>query len=235
MNLTKVDGFWCRDGTVDANAVYTLADDEYRLWHRQWSGWAIDVGAQIGTIGITLARRNPDLRVICVEAVPESSDLLERNIEGFGVGDRVFSERAWAGAPGQTTGTCFYGYRGGDVESDSYVSAHRYVGNTWQNLRDPESRVELPAVSLPGLMASYGIDDVAVLKIDCEGCEWSFLDTPVVGFVGVIAGEYHGGYPGHPAHQPDPVGRIRELLEPTHDLTFYSDVAPVGTFEAVRR
>lgn len=229
-----VQGYVTREGTVDANAVYALADDEYRLWDRSFSGWAIDVGAQIGTVGIDLARRNPSLRVVCVEAVPESSAILEQNAARLGDG-RVVSVRAWAGEPNDLTGTCHYGYRGGDVESDGYVSAHRFVGNTWLDSRDPEFSIELPAVSLDALIDTYGMGDVAVLKIDCEGCEWAFLDTPAIAKVALIVGEYHGGYPGRSQHQPDPVGRIRALLEPTHDVTFWGTEPIIGTFEAVRR
>jgi len=234
MDLIREQGFWCRVGTVDANLVNALADDEYHLWDREWSGWAIDIGALIGTVGITLARKNIDLRVVCVEAVPESSDLLERNIAAFGLGDRVVSVRAWAGAPGDLTGTCHYGYRGGDVESDAYVAAHRFVGNTWVDLREPEFSTTLPAVSLDALLVAYNIDRVAILKIDCEGCEWRFLDTPAVARVDHIAGEFHGGYGGHPSHVPDPRARVRELLEATHEVTT-GDNAPVGWFTAVRR
>lgn len=235
LELVTVDGFLCRQGTVDGNAVYALANDEYHLWSRAYSGWAIDVGAQIGTVGITLARQNPDLRVLCVEAVPESSEILEENIRRLISDDRVISIRASAGKPGQLTGTCHYDYTGGDVEDDGYVSAHRFVGNTWQDRRKPEHSITLPSVSLDDLLATYGIEEVAVLKIDCEGCEWGFLDTPAVARVQLISGEFHGGYPGHPAFVEEPVERIRELLEPTHEVTFFSTEPIVGTFEAVRR
>jgi FkbM family methyltransferase len=235
MDLSNALGFWCRPGTVDANAVFALRDDEYGLWDHQWTGWAVDVGAQIGTVGISLALHNADLRVVCIEAVPESSDILERNIAAFGLEDRVVSVRAWAGAPGALSGTCHYGYRGGDVESDGYVAAHRFVGNTWVDSRSPEFSAELPAVSLDGILAAYGISDVAIMKIDCEGCEWDFLDTPAVAKVHTITGEYHGGYPGKIRHQPVPWARLHALLDATHTVTVDETSPIVGDFRAVRR
>ena len=237
MTVTLIEqaGFLCREGTTDANAVAYLANDEYRLLGRDLSGWAIDVGAHIGTIGLTLARANPGLRVLAVEAVPDNSDLLERNIAHFGLSDRVTSIRAWAARPNELTGTCHYGYRHREEESAGFVSAHRFVGNTWGALGDPEFSIEMPAVSLDGLLLTYGIEDVALIKIDCEGCEWAFLDTPAVAKVQTIVGEYHGGFPGTSYHEPNPRLRLIEYLHRTHRVEFWSDEPIVGLFEAVRR
>jgi len=235
IEIVDTEGFLTRNGTTDANAVYALANDEYRLEDRSLSGWAIDVGAHIGTVALTMARLNPDLRVLAVEAVPENSNLLEQNIARQRLGNRVTSIRASAAAPGTLTGVCHYGYRHRDSESDGYVSAHRFVGNTWIHLGDPEFSIDLPAVSLDSLLTTYGIDEVALLKIDCEGCEWAFLDTPAIGRVQTIVGEYHGGYPGEPGYVPNPAQAIDRLLAATHDTEIVKDDPCVGLFEAVRR
>lgn len=236
MIYTEEQGFAVREGTTDAMAVMALANDEYRIASRKLTGWAIDVGAHIGTVAITLARQNPGLRVLAVEAVPENSELLERNIERLAPG-QVFSVRAWAAGPNAMTGTCHYGYRGHrDTESDGYISAHRFIGNTWTDLAGPEFSVEMPAVSIDSLMETYAIDEIALLKIDCEGCEWAFLDTPAISKVKTIVGEYHGGYPGHLGHQPDPIAKLHQLLDKTHRVEVWApEETVVGLFEATRR
>lgn len=236
IQLTEEQGFVVREGTTDAMAVMALANDEYRVSSRSLSGWAIDIGAHIGTVAITLARQNPGLRVLAVEAVPENSELMEANIKRLAPG-QVTSVRAWAAGPNDLTGTCHYGYRGHrDTESDGYIAAHRFIGNTWTDLAGPEFSLEMPAVSLDGLLDTYDIDEVSLLKIDCEGCEWAFLDTPTVSRVKVIVGEYHGGYPGKPGHQPDPIGKLHELLDATHEVDVWApEETVVGLFEAVRR
>ena len=233
--LTEQDGFMCRPGTTDVNHVLNLANDEYRLADRTLSGWAIDVGAHIGTVALSLARQHPGLRVLAIEAVPDNSELLEANIARSGLAHQVTSIRAWAARPNELTGTCHYGYRHREEESDGYVAAHRFVGNTWANLADPEFSVEMPAVSLDGLLSTYAIDEVSLLKIDCEGCEWAFLDTPAVARVATIVGEYHGGYPETSFHQPNPRAKIADMLSPTHRVAFWSDEPVVGLFEATRR
>jgi FkbM family methyltransferase len=231
---TTEQGWVVRQGTTDVNHVLGLANDEYRLAGRNLTGWAIDVGAHMGTVAITMAQQNPGLRVLAVEAVPENADLLERNIRHFGLMDRVIPVRAWAAGPNDLTGVCHYGYRHRETESDGYVSAHRFVGNTWVDMGDPEFSVEMPAVSLGSLMAEHDIKDLALLKIDCEGCEWAFLDTPAIAKVQTIVGEYHGGYPGHRDFQVDPRASIVDLLGATHFVEFWSDEPTVGLFEAVR-
>lgn len=229
--LTEVDDFRTRDGTTDASAVYALAADEYRLSHRRFSGWAIDVGAHIGTVAISLARQNPGLRVIAVEAVPENADLLEHNVDVARLRERVSVVRAWAGSPNDLTGVCHYGYRHRESENDGYVRAHRYVGGTFGDTGDPEFSLELPAISLDSLMAKYSIDDVALIKIDCEGCEWAFLDSPSIGRVETIVGEYHGGLSGQEAPQV----RLLDLLGATHTVHFWNpDETVIGLFEAQR-
>lgn len=227
--MSLVEGFRTRDGTTDADAVYALHDDEYRLAGRHLAGTAIDIGAHIGTISIFLARTYPDLRVVAVEAVPDNAEILRTNVAHFGLGERVTVIEAWAGGPGDISGQCHYGYRKGEAETDGYISAHRFVGNTWGASRAPAHSIDVPAVSLASLIERLG--DVTLLKIDCEGCEWRFLDTPAVASVETIVGEYHGGITGI----EDPQARIVELLGATHEVEIRTPEEVVGLFEAVRR
>jgi hypothetical protein len=71
---------------------------------------------------------------------------------------------------------------------------------------------------------------VALLKIDCEGGEWAFLDDPYLGQAAcrVILGEAHA-VRGH--RGDDIVG----LLEATHDVTIIGDGAGTCEFRAVAK
>jgi FkbM family methyltransferase len=231
--------FSVRPGTNDDAMMVGLNNwdghvvDEYRMTGRVLSGWAMDVGAHIGGVAIPLALDHPDLRVIAVEGVPGNAALLRENVARNGVADRVEVVEAFAAAPGTATGVCHYGYRHEASAGDSYVSAHRFVGNTWGfegEAGDPEFSDTIDAVSLDDLLTRFHIKDLALLKIDCEGCEWAFLDTKAVSRVQTIVGEYHGRPKGH----DNPVERLREML-PDHDVTPWSDEPVNGLFEAVRR
>jgi hypothetical protein len=54
-------------------------------------------------------------------------------------------------------------------------------------------RRPLPKVTLEDLLAESGRDRIEVLKLDCEGSEYSILGrTPSLARIGFILGEYHG-------------------------------------------
>jgi FkbM family methyltransferase len=230
--------FACRDGTIDANIAIGLnlwggtVGDEYRMMDRQLSGWALDIGSHIGALAISAAVDHPDLQVIAVEVVPESADLIRQNAKRNHVADRVHVVNAAAGAPGQKTMRCHWGYTSREPESPNYVSAHRLIAETWAGFGKPEFARDMPVVSLDGLMAEYGIAEVALMKIDCEGCEWHFLNTPAVAKVGTIVGEYHGG---ELTHIKDARKRLTQLLGKTHAIEWWREEPVIGTFEAVRR
>jgi hypothetical protein len=83
-------------------------------------------------------------------------------------------------------------------------------------------------VTLPQLieMAGGAID---VLKVDCEGGEWSLLRADLSP-VRVILGEWHG----YTVTLKGPE-RLHRLLHRTHDLEYVTDGGGVGLFRAVRR
>lgn len=209
----------CREGTTDwntANACITA--DEYGLADRLWAGVALDVGAHIGGATLALLADNPDLFVVAIEALPDNVALLRANVAANGFEGRC---RIYEGAAdsGNEPVTVAYGTMDGEFEA-----AHRYIGGAvWQG--PAGLKVTVPPVSLTAVVADVG--PLCLVKIDCEGCEWSFLADPAVASVEELRGEYHPRAGRGPA-------QVRELLEPTHVVTL-DDAEPFGLFRAVRR
>jgi hypothetical protein len=106
-----------------------------------------------------------------------------------------------------------------------YVRDCRYIGNIFL-YPDGEQQATtqmVPALSLTAILTKYAIDRAALVKIDCEGCEYAFLsDRGGVARVDRIIGEFHQGRE-----------RIIELLRKTHDIDVRIDRGGVGIFEAV--
>lgn len=206
----------CRTDTNDQNVSHAVSKlDEYGLAGLSFSpsAWAIDVGAYIGAVAIPLALDHSGLRVVAVEPVLENVATLTRNIAMNEVADRVFVCPLAATSPTGDFVTIRYGGQG----------RHRYVGNVGREAPDADEVTIAPPVALSDLLSVYEIDQVALLKIDCEGCEWDFLTDPAVRRVEMIVGEFHrGGFLD-----------LKQMLDATHVVA----VPKTATynFVAVRR
>jgi FkbM family methyltransferase len=223
--------FWTRpDVNDEALVVGILGGDEYRLAELpdDLEGVALDIGAHVGTVGITLAVDHPRLRVVMVEPIPDNVELIRKSIDLNGVGDRCTVVEAMAGY-GQGTATCRYAYKSLEgFEDQGFVTQNAYVGNIWRLTDDEkvDSEVaEVPIVSTLDLFSDPGTDGPYVLvKTDCEGCEWEFLRGALPGMMPLIIGEWHDG----------PIEKMQALLK-GYDVTVLDDYGGSGIFRAVAK
>jgi FkbM family methyltransferase len=205
-----------RKFTNDWNTLHaSLDEDEYGL-PRGLSGFGLDVGGYLGSVGIALALDNPDLEVTIVEPVPWNVTLIRRNLVLNGLEDAV---KVIEGAVGFNRPVRVgFAYTG-----SSAIEHHAYVGNS--TLASGEEYPHESVTYPPTRLEEFG--HIAVLKIDCEGGEWDFLRGPVAN-VDLILGEWH---PVHGYRQ----WMLLDLLADTHEVTFTGPVAGPGGFRAVRR
>lgn len=210
--------FHVRPDTSDWNTVnaITAVGDEYHL-PEGLTGWALDVGAHIGACTVALLVDNPELRVVAVEALPENVEMLWANLRQNRVQDRAI---VLPGAAGRGVAPVRIGYG-----TDGH---HDYIGSASS---PGEREVVVPVVTLGDVLLAIAdaakgekVDEIAWAKIDCEGCEYPFFDSDLVGFIRHIEGEVHFGST-----------RLEELLAPSHDVTFPGDNPDFGPFVAVRR
>ena len=215
---------WHRPGTSDLSIIFATCspwggpcEDEYKLAGVRVDGLALDIGAHIGTITMTLLADNPGCRVIAVEPLPENVEMIRRNLAENGYEDRC--EVVW-GAFGGTRIT--HGYEG-----DSGAVANRYIGNlTMMSDEFEHSVATVPQVKLAKLIP-HGAD---FAKIDCEGCEWAALREAAAKRITRIIGEGHGS-----AGAQNWSARITSLLGKTHDVRVVKEDGGIGLFEAVLR
>ncbi len=223
-----------RDGTNDFNVTASVVvTNEYGIT-TGLTGWAIDIGAHLGAWSLAIARDNPGLMVVAVEAVPENVAEIRHNILLNGLGHRVKVVEGGATSDDATESVVWYGYRRWGDHDEEYVRGSRFIGNQYREMGEPTERATPEPVGLAALLTRYGIPEVEVLKIDCEGCELAFLSSPAVARVRRIVGEYHAAFGEADTGPPDARGAILALLSPTHDVTVGTDTK-VGLFMAVRR
>lgn len=216
--------FLVRSETNDhAMVTAVVSDDEYGLADLPpLTGWALDVGAHVGSIAVALAVDHPELHVIAIEPLPENVELIRQNAEINGVADRVHIEAAAAGAPGQGDIEVAYYYSEG--ATDFELAQHRYVGNVFRTTPSVKgTRLSVPTVSIRGLAEKYGVESFVFALTDCETGEWAFFSEDSE-LCEEIRGERHDG----------DVARLVALL-PHHDVTSYSDEPGIGNFRAVLR
>jgi FkbM family methyltransferase len=217
--LTRAD---TNDGAL---VMGIIATDEYGLADLpKLTGTAIDIGAHIGTVALALAVDHPDLHVIAVEAVGQNVEVLRANIEHNHLSDRITAIEAAASAPGVESERLLWGYRTAENTDQAYVDDSRYIANIFDDVASDGDWHTVKAVSLDTLME--GADRLALLKIDCEGCEWAFLKSPRVKDVDLIIGEYHNG---------GGIEAVRALIGDTHDVRKSGGHDDVGMFRAVAR
>ena len=214
--------------TSDWNTLWSaMNEDEYKLANLPTLvGTAVDIGAHLGSVGIGLALDNPDLRVVCVEPVPENAELLQLNVDTNGLSDRVKVLQVAAASPEHETTLVRWRYRGSEL-----LDHHAFIGNAslveGTGVADAEHEEEqIACVSISGLIREYG--PLRLLKIDCEGCEWSALQDPAVAEVPLILGEWH-------PTAGKTVADLIALLDETHILSFEGPQAGPQEFTAVRR
>jgi len=136
---------------------------EYReqafCWlYLQEGATVIDCGAHVGlfsTLAGTLAR--PTGRVIAVEPHPETSRILERNLEVH----QLPNCRVVRVAVGDQCGSAVL----------KLGSAGRAAYSSLLSLEDADERVEVATTTLDELAASHSIHQIDLLKLDVEGVE----------------------------------------------------------------
>lgn len=207
-----------RPDTADHNNVTScLTEDEYGLRDLSLgAGIALDVGAHIGGVTVGLALDNPEATVIAIEALTANVELLAQNVARNDCGN-VIVKHAAAAKPGTKTAIVRWNFDGS--ESGQH---HRFIGNATNIGATGGEQEKVSAISLDTLVKEHG--PIAFVKIDIEGGEYAFLDTPAVKDVQEFRGEFHAGFQ-----------RITEMLSPTHHVYLTSGTDQFGGFRAVKR
>jgi FkbM family methyltransferase len=196
VELSQHDGVWVRTGLLGMQDIEVVNDviqrDSYRLALRESYGnqeVVIDIGGHIGTFAMAWHKKNPRARIVCVEACPENIPVLTRNVGHFAtvihaacsyeLGELALLNSIMPN--GTATG-------GSTVLLRSELESGQSFGDYYWNDVRP-----LRKITLEEIMREFSLDRIDVLKLDCEGSEFSILEnSTVVHGVKFICGEYHG-------------------------------------------
>lgn len=158
------------------------------------SNYLIDIGANIGSVTLDRAWRDPGVKVDAYEPNPLTFDTLHRNIHDNALDSRV---RVFHEAVTAQNGVVMLWSGGSSVLSST--SAGAAVGGV---------SVSVPAISLDRAIGRTGSSHVA-LKIDAEGAEVEILESAsetTLAAIDEVALEYHD------AIVPEAGARCRAVL-----------------------
>ena len=153
-------------GAMDLWAVKeTFLDAFYtRYGTAVQDGWTVvDIGAGVGDFSILAAYRHSNVKVFAYEPFPGSYQLLEKNLDQNGLNNvMAFQQAVWG-----VGGTLSLDLSGGEpLQMTSHGDESR---------RDREEVIVVPAVTLQDVLTVQDIERIDLLKLDCEGAEYSIL------------------------------------------------------------
>lgn len=138
----------------------------------------IDIGASIGDTAIYFALRGAK-KVIAIEPFPKNFEIAKKNTIQNNLSDKISILLAGAGA-----------------EIGTITIDPNYESSMRSKLKSFDHGVAIPIITLEKIIADNEISN-AVLKIDCEGCEYDIMESAsskTLQKFDYIHVEYHAGY-----------------------------------------
>lgn len=189
-NMVQLAGYWIRTDNIAQDMVIVNdidKEDAYRLSRldiQPKDELVIDVGAHIGVFASVYHRLNPLARIICVEACPENLEALRANVGSFAkvIHAACTYETGDVGLLNAVYSDCRSTGGSMVVNADKLTHGAKH-GEYWHDARP------LPKVTLEELS---GGEPIGLLKLDCEGSEFSILQNADLSKLRTIIGEFHG-------------------------------------------
>lgn len=174
-----------RPATADIQSIVdNVFREEYgRLSHEFVPSTIVDAGAYIGdTIAYSLPRFRT-ARLNALEPNPESYQLAQKNLAGYGARVSLIQCALW------------------NVEETVYLDGHE----TGASVSD--QGVPVPTTTVPQLLELFGVNRIDLMKMDIEGAEATMLESGLGGWLNRIGVLLLG------THDPDIEAKVMPLLE----------------------
>lgn len=184
-------GLWVHRGKFarqDADVINeVMCHDGYMTKTLPTTGAAgeliIDIGAHIGTFPWMWRCRNCYANIVCVEANPDNLECLKANVDDFATVlhaactyEKDFQFVNSICENGLATGGSYLAPKGEAVKGEYRL----------------ETRT-IPTITLEEIVSMVGAKKIHILKLDCEGSEFSILaNTTLLPQTKYVIGEYHG-------------------------------------------
>jgi FkbM family methyltransferase len=153
-----------RRGTSDVWAVHEIfLRHDYRLpaFKPGRAPVVIDIGGNIGLFSTYVARSYPESQIFAYEPEPANFRMLCVNLEANGLAGRVTAVQK---AVSDTLLSVFLHLNSSNVGGHSLILQ---LGDT--------NHIQVPATTLQEIVEQNGLSSIDLIKLDCEGSEYSIL------------------------------------------------------------
>jgi FkbM family methyltransferase len=156
--------------TLDFVIPEALYGDEYKLKdvNFQPGDIVLDIGANVGSVSILLAKKYPFLQIYSYEAHPINYSNLLKNIEANNITNIKAFHNAVYSEDNHTIGISMNIDNTG--ATNSFVDPLYYPGMYLDS-------VDVDTISLDTIITSNNIKNIKYLKIDCEGAEFEIFEN----------------------------------------------------------
>jgi len=195
MRFRMRDGSRIRSRVVDSGGLLSVhVDHDYDTDEIDWPATrtVVDIGAHVGSFTVWAARRAPAAVILAVEPNPETFRLLIENIRLNHLTGRVSAINAAIAAFSGSV----------HLESVEHSLGTRIA-------LEGQGNVDARAETLEGLLTEGQLEAIDLLKIDCEGTEFSVfgsLSANTLGRIKALVCEYHPVH-GHDVRELDTILR----------------------------
>jgi len=159
--------------TLDFVIPEAVVGDEYNTKNIDFKKGdvVLDIGANVGSVSIMLAKKYPFLKIYAYEAHPVNYNILKKNIEDNNVTNvNAFNYAVYS------VDDHFIDI---NLNSDNTGASNVFINpKDHPNLYPSEfSNIEVPTISLDSIIRTNNIDSIKFIKMDCEGSEFEIIEN----------------------------------------------------------
>lgn len=155
------------DARMESLVLPEMRQDEYGLATLPpLSGTVLDIGSHVGTTAVMLATLHPNITVHAFEPAAMNFVFLVWNLLENGLLHRVIPHNLALNSKGEPFVIEY-------APDDSTSTRAVHMGRSWGALPKITQRVN--ASTLNRFLGACEIDEVAFVKLDCEGCEYEIV------------------------------------------------------------
>jgi len=144
----------------------------------------LDIGANVGLATIILAKQNPESIIYSFEPFENCFNILLQNIENNKLVNVVAIKKAVSNISTTKTFYSYDGMTGGNTLcSNLELFEKEFKKINYENI---------DVLGFNDFLQNYKIEEIELLKIDCEGSEYDILyENPFIKNIKNIVGEFH--------------------------------------------